>query len=75
MLAAATTEMTQADRDAIRRFVNQWKREVAADEKRHQLQEQEERGKNERTWLIAVSVLSFSGVALLIVLLISAFFK
>jgi hypothetical protein len=61
-------EMPQLDQDAIRRFVRDWKREVAFDEQIRWQKHKKEKAENDTTRLIAFSIVSLAVTALLCLL-------
>jgi hypothetical protein len=67
--------MAQTDRDAIRRFVRQWKREIAVDEEIHRQQEEKKRTENDITFMMALSLISFAVFILLFLLFIGFLHK
>lgn len=60
--------MPQLDQDAIRRFVREWKREVAFDEQIRWQKHQKKKAENDATRLIAFSLVSLAATALLCLL-------
>jgi hypothetical protein len=60
--------MPQLDQDAIRRFVRDWKREVAFDEQIRWQKHKKEKAENDTTRLIALSLVSLAVTALLCLL-------
>jgi DNA-binding NtrC family response regulator len=62
--------MPQFDQDAIRRFVRDWKREVASEERINLEKHKKEQAENDMTWLIAFSLVSLAVAVLLCLLLL-----
>jgi len=62
--------MPPSDRDAIRRYVRDWKREVAFEDKVHGEKLRKERAENDTTRLIAFSIVSLVVTALICLLVL-----
>jgi hypothetical protein len=67
--------MAQFDKDSIRDFVRQWKREVAFEDRQRHRQEQKRRAENKLTWQVMLGITSFAAAFLLILVLIGAIHK